>query len=180
MADCKPISTPMVPNQHLSHSQCPQTTQKVEQMCSIPYLAAVGALMYLATTTRPDIAYSVGVLARFNSNPGWAHWLAVKHLMHYIRGNLDHSLTYSPDPSCSEPFQTYSDADHGGCKDSGHSTEGYMVKIGSGAVSWCFKLQTVVTLSTTEAEYIVAVQAGKEIKWMRNLMLEIGLPCSTS
>ena len=147
-------------------------------MRSIPYLAAVGALMYLATTTRPDIAYSVGVLARFNSNPGWVHWLAVKHLMGYIRGTLDHSLTYSPDPSCSEPFLTYSDADHGGCKDSGRSTGGYVVKIGSGAVSWCSKLQTVVALSTTEAEYIAAVQAGKEIKWMRNLMLEIGLPCS--
>jgi len=179
MADCKPISTPMVPNQHLSHSQCPQTPQEVEQMRSIPYLAAVGALMYLATTTRPDIAYSVGVLARFNSNPGWTHWLAVKHLMRYIRGTLDYSLTYSPDPSCPELFTTYSDTDHGGCKDSGRSTGGYLVKMGSGAVSWCSKLQTVVALSTTEAEYMAAVQAGKEIKWMRNLLSEIGLTSST-
>src|SRR5438270_10997179 len=129
-------------------------------MHSIPYLATVGALMYLATTTCSDIAYSVRVLARFNSNPGWTYWLAIKHLMCYIRGTLDYSLTYSPDPSCSEPFLTYSDADHGGCKDSGHSTGGYVVKIGSGAVSWCSKSQTVVTLSTTEAEYIAAVQAG--------------------
>ena len=148
-------------------------------MRSIPYLAAVGALMYLATTTRPDIAYSVGVLARFNSNPGWTHWLAVKHLMRYIRGTLDYSLTYSPDPSCPELFTTYSDADHGGCKDSGRSTGGYLVKMGSGAVSWCSKLQTVVALSTTEAEYMAAVQAGKEIKWMRNLLSEIGLTSST-
>ena len=135
-------------------------------MHKIPYLATVGTLMYLATTTRPDIAYSVGVLARFNSNPGWAHWLVVKHLMHYIKGTLDYSLTYSPDPSSPEPFVTFSDADHGGCKDAGHSTGGYVIKMGTGAISWCSKLQGVVALSTTEAEYMTAVQAGKEIKWL--------------
>jgi hypothetical protein len=48
-------------------------------MQNIPYLSAVGSLMYLAVTTRPDIAYSVGVLAHFNSNPGPSHWKAVKH-----------------------------------------------------------------------------------------------------
>ena len=47
MADCKPISTPMQPNQRLSRAQCPQTPAEVEFMKSIPYLAAVGALMYL-------------------------------------------------------------------------------------------------------------------------------------
>jgi len=177
MADCKPLSTPMEPNLHLSRSQCPQTTQEVDQMRHTPYLAAVGALMYLATTTRPDIAYTVGSLARFNSNPGWVHWLAVKHLMRYIKGTMDYSLIYAPDPTCSEPFLTYSDADHGGCKDTGRSTGGYILKMGTGAVSWSSKLQGVVSLSTTEAEYIAAVQGGKEIKWLRNLLLEIGLPC---
>src|SRR5437660_6541137 len=129
-------------------------------MHSIPYLATVGALMYLATTTCPDIAYSVRVLARFNSNPGWTYWLAIKHLMCYIQDTLDYSLTYSPDPTCPELFTTYSDADHDGCKDSGRSTGGYMVKMGSSALSWCSKLQTMVALSTTKAEYMAAVQAG--------------------
>jgi len=81
---------------------------------------------------------------------------------------------YPPDPSSSELFSTYSDADHGGCKDIGWSTGGYLVKIGSGVVSWSSKLQSIVTLSTTEAEYIAAVSAGKEIWWMRNLLYEMG------
>jgi len=51
MADCKPVSTPMMPNLHLSRNQCPQTTQEAENMSQVPYLAAVGALMYLATST---------------------------------------------------------------------------------------------------------------------------------
>jgi hypothetical protein len=64
MADCKPVTTLMEPNLCLSRSQSPQTTEEVSFMCGVPYLAAVGALMYLATTTRPEIAYTVGVLAR--------------------------------------------------------------------------------------------------------------------
>ena len=128
MADCKPISTPMEPGLRLSRTQSPQNAQEAATMRQTPYLSAVGALMYLATTTRPDIAYTVGVLARFNSNPGWTHWLAVKHLLRYIKGTLDYSITYSPDPSQPETFLTFSDADHGGCKDTGHSTGGYVVQ----------------------------------------------------
>src|SRR5882762_9526223 len=74
------------PNLQLSRSQYPQTPEEVEFMKSVPYLAAVGALMYLATSTRPDIAYTVGYLARFNSNPGIAHWQAVKQLLRYLKG----------------------------------------------------------------------------------------------
>src|SRR5882757_8099098 len=179
MADCKPISTPMQPNLQLSHSQSPQTREDVEFMKSIPCLAAVGALMYLATSTRPDIAYVVGYLARFNSNPGIAHWHTVKHLLRYLKGTADYSITYAPDASTSELFSTFSDADHGGCKDTGRSTGGYLVKIGTGAVSWSSKLQSIVALSTTEAEYIAAVSAGKEIHWMRNILLEMEFSAST-
>ena len=88
---------------------------------------------------RPDIAYVAGVLARFNSNPGLAHWQAVKHVLCYLKGTSDHKLTYRP-PDAPETFVTYSDADHGGNPDNGRSTGGYVVKIGTGAVSWSSKL----------------------------------------
>jgi len=143
-------------------------------MKSVPYLAVVGALMYLAIITQPDIAYTVGYLARFNSNPGLTHWQAVKHLLHYLKGTADYGITYAPDPNSNELFSTFSDADHGGCKDTGYSTGGYLVKIGSGAVSWSSKLQSIIALSTTEAEYIATISAGKEIRWMKNLLHEMG------
>ena len=104
MADCKPVTTPMDPGLRLSHSQSPQTTQEATQMRSIDYLGAVGVLMYLVTSTRPDIAYAVGVLARFNANPGLAHWNAVKHLFHYLKGTAHFALTYGPDSSSSGLF----------------------------------------------------------------------------
>ena len=143
-------------------------------MRSTPYAHAVGSLMYLAISTRPDIAYVVGVLSRFSSNPGYAHWAAVKHLFRYLKGTLDYKLTYSPDPKSTSLFTTYSDADHAGCKDSGRSTGAYVVKMGTGAISWRSKLQIIVALSTTEAEYVAGCSAGTEICWLRNLFTELG------
>ena len=61
-----------------------------------PYIHAMGSLMYLAILTCPNIAYAVGVLAKFNSNPGVPHWKAVKHVFRYLKGTLDYRLTYCP------------------------------------------------------------------------------------
>jgi hypothetical protein len=171
--DCKPVSTPLNPGMRLSTSMCPQTEAEAAEMRQHPYISVVGSLMYLALTTRPDIAYAAGVLARFNSNPGLPHWQAVKHVLRYLKGTIDHKIVYEPSNS-SELFTTYSDADHGGNPDNGRSTGGYVVKMGSGAVSWSSKLQGLVALSTTEAEHISAVEAGKEILWMRQFMGELG------
>ena len=117
-----------------------------------------------------------GVLARFNSNPGPAHWQAAKHVLRYLKGTTHHKLVYQPSTS-PEPFITYSDADHSGNPDNGKSTYGYVVKIGS-VVSWSSKLQPLVALSTTEAEHISAVEAGKEILWMHQFMGELGYDIS--
>ena len=152
MADCKPVGTPMDPGVRLTKDMCPTTDAEREEMASVPYINAVGALMYLATATRPDIANAVSILARFSSNPGQQHWTAVKHLMRYIRGTLDMKLTYSPS-STGEFLTVYSDANYA----AGKSTSAYVLKIGTGAVTWSSKLQTLVSLSTTEAEFVAAV-----------------------
>ena len=72
-------------------------------MQQYPYISVVGSLMYLAVTTRPDIAYAARVLARINPNPGPAHWQAAKHVLRYLKGTTHHKLVYqpstSPDPS---------------------------------------------------------------------------------
>ena len=171
---CTPVHTPMQPGLRLSEEMCPSDAQERAEMGKLPYINAVGALMYLATCTRPDIAFTVSQLARFNSNPGKQHWAAVKHLFRYLKATMDLKLVYAPDPSSKELFTVFSDADHGGNKDSGRSTGAYVTRIGTGAVNWSSKLQPIVTLSSTEAEYVAAVEAGKEICWMRNLLTELG------
>jgi hypothetical protein len=173
-ADCSPVSKLLDPGSRLDMSQCPQTPEDDEFMRDKPYVSAVGALMYLAIATRPDIAHAVSVLCRFMSKPGPAHWKAAKHLFRYLRGSVDYRLTYAPDPSSTQLFTTYSDADHGGNPDNGRSTSAYVVKMGTGAVSWMSRLQSIVALSTTEAEFSSAVSAGQEIVWMRSFLGELG------
>jgi hypothetical protein len=174
MSDCKPVLTPLPPKLVLSHSMAPSTQEEQDLMSQIPYLSAVGSLQYLAMMTRPDIAHSVAYLARFNANPGLEHWKALKHLFRYVKGTIDHKLTYQGALANKELFLTYSDASHGDCVDTGRSTAGYVTIIAGGAVGWYSKLQTIVALSSTEAEYMAAVEAGKEIAWMRNILSEFG------
>ena len=100
---------------------CPQNNAEAPEMQQYPYISVVGSLMYLAVTTRPNIAYAARVLARINSNPGPAHWQAAKHVLRYLKGTTQHKLVYQPSTS-PEPFITYSDADHGGNPDNGKST----------------------------------------------------------
>jgi len=175
MDDCKPVQTPLVPGTDLS-DLTPTPTQQ-EEMRSIPYLSAVGALQYLATMTRPDIAFAVSYLGRFNHNPHPNHWCAVKHILRYLKGTCDFKLVYKR-LGDSELFITYSDASHGGCKQTGRSTGGYVTVVGGGAIGWSSKRQPFVTLLSTEAEYVAVVEAGKEIKWMRNILAEFGFPSS--
>jgi hypothetical protein len=104
-------------------------------------------------------------------------------LFRYIQGTLDYCIIYSKkspslykfiayiDPD--ETFFTYTDADLAGDKDTMKSTGGFVVMMAGGPVSWRSKRQTTVSLSTTEAEYVAGVDAGKEIVWMRNLLQEL-------
>ena len=157
-ADSTPVKTPMVPGTNLSVSMAPVSSEDKEYMKKVPYISAVGSLLFLALATRPDIAHTVSVLCRFNSNPGVAHWKSVKHLFRYLRGTLDYRLVYGPTDS-KELFASFCDADHAGNPDNGRSTSGYVLRIGSGAISWSSKLQGLVAQSTTEAEFIAAIEA---------------------
>jgi hypothetical protein len=152
LSDCRPVSTPLNPGTRLNASLAPSTPAEVAFMRTVDYVGAVGALMYLAIVTCPDIAYAVGVLCCFMANPGPEHWKAAKHLLRYVAGTIDFCLLYKLDPTVPNLFRTFSDADLAGNVDTGRSTTGYVVKMGTGAVSWSSKLQSIVALSTTEAE----------------------------
>jgi hypothetical protein len=111
MDNCSTVDTPMNPGLRLSRDQCPKSDEERQEMKDIPYISAVGSVMYLAMMTRPDIAEPASVLARFNSNPGMTHWKAVKHLLRYLAGTLDMELELGPDPDCDELIRAYADAE---------------------------------------------------------------------
>jgi len=122
--------------------------------------------------TRPDIAYAVGVVSRFLANPGKEHWKAVKWILRYLRGTTKKCLCFG---NGKLELSGYTDADWAGDKDSRKSISGYVTTFAGGAVSWQSKLQKCVALSTTEAEYIAATEACKEMLWMKNFLLELGV-----
>uniref|UniRef100_A0A2N9GSR4 Integrase catalytic domain-containing protein n=1 Tax=Fagus sylvatica TaxID=28930 RepID=A0A2N9GSR4_FAGSY len=158
MKHAKPVSTPLGGHFKLSKKSCPSSNKEKENMASIPYSSAVGSLMYAMVCTRPDIAHAVGVVSRFMVNPGKEHWEAVKWIFRYLRGSSKSCLSFG---SSKPVLEGYTDADMAGDLDGRKSTSGFLFTFAGGAVSWQSKLQKCVALSTTEAEYIAATEAGK-------------------
>ncbi|RVW18958.1 Retrovirus-related Pol polyprotein from transposon TNT 1-94 [Vitis vinifera] len=134
MQSCSSGIAPILKGDKLSKMQCPRNNIEREQMKKIPYASAVGSLMYAQTCTRPDISFAVGMLGRYQSDPGFEHWKAAKKVMRYLQGTKDYMLTYKR----SEQLEVvgYSDSDYGGCLDSLKSTSGFVFMLENGAISW--------------------------------------------
>ena len=78
MKDCSPSIASIVKGDRFNLNQCPRNDFERKKMKNTPYALAVGSLMYAQVCTRPDIAFAVGMLGRYQSNPGLDHWRAAK------------------------------------------------------------------------------------------------------
>jgi transposase InsO family protein len=175
MQDCKPAASPMATGAKLlkteSDSECAR---------NVPYASAVGALMYLALVTRPDIAFAVTALSQFNAAPSHAHWQAVKRVFRYLQGTRHHELTFGCAGGVDRQLYGYSDSDWGNDVNDRRSYTGWVFMLHDGAVSWQACKQRTVALSSTDAEYMAAAQATREAVWWRTLTTELGLPPSAA
>ena len=115
------------------------------------YRSIIRSLLYL-TASRLDIAFSIGVCARYQAAPKESHLTAVKRIIQYINGTPDYGLWYSKDSNAC--LAGYSDADWAGSVDDRKSTSGGCFYLGNNVVSWMSKKQNSMSLSTAEAEYI--------------------------
>ena len=143
---------------------CPKTSDEKEKMAYVPYANAVGSLMYAMMCTQPNICYAVVLVSRFQSNPGLAHWKAVKRILRYIKGTTDYVLCYQGSDLC---MIGYSDVDWGSDLDERKSTSGYAFLLNNGAITWSSKKQPCIALSTIEAEYVACLAAVQEAVWLR-------------
>ena len=134
MNDCSPSVAPIVKGDRFNLNQCPKNDLEREQMKTIPYASAVGSLMYAQVCIRPDIAFVVGMLGRYQSDPGLDHWRVAKKVMRYLQGTKDYMLMYRWTNNLE--VIGYSDSNFVGCIDSRKSTSGYIFLMASGAVSW--------------------------------------------
>lgn len=166
MDDCNPISTPIDVNQKLSSQMCPTNACEVQEMSNVPYMQAIGSLLFAAQITRPDICFAVNLLSRFGANPGKAHWSAVKRVLRYLKGTINMSLTYKKDDS---EITGYCDADWASDLDERRSTTGYVFMFQGGAISWSAKRQQTIALSTAESELMSMVAAIQELIWLKRI-----------
>ena len=163
MADCNPVSTPMEPGKHYE-----KTPDNEEGLETREFQALIGSLVYASIATRPDISEAVGKLSQHMSRPNNEHWAAAKRVLRYIKGTLKFGLKFER----SNNFELigYSDADWAGDVDTRKSTSGYSFMLGKATIAWASKKQSVVALSTTEAEYIALCSATQEAVWLRRLL----------
>eukprot|EP00253_Pinus_taeda_P026433 PITA_26433 len=152
MKDCSPSVAPIVKGDRFNLNQCPKNDFEREQMKNIPYASAVGSLMYAQVCTRADIAFVVGMLGRYQSDPGLDHSRDAKKVMRYLQGTKDYMLMYRRIDNLEVIGYSYSDFAE--CVDSRKSTSRYIFMMAGGAVSWRSAKQTLIATSTMEAEFV--------------------------
>ena len=168
MKDCSPSVAPIVKGDRFNLNQCPKNNFERESMKNIPYASVVGSLMYAQVCTRPDIAFIVGMLGRYQSNPGMDHWRAAKKVMRYLQGTKDYMLMYRHTDNLD--VIGYSDSDFAGCVDSRKSTSGYIFMMAGGAISWRSAKQTLTATSTMEAEFVSCFEATSHGVWLKSFI----------
>lgn len=151
MQDCKGISTPMEVGLNIT---------KEEILLNIPYRELIGSLMYLATTSRPDIAYATAFLSRYMHCPTSTLWSAGKRILRYLKQTIEKGLVYKKQDN--NVLHSFSDADWGGIKDDHKSLSGYAIFHCDNLISWSSKKQSTVALSTAEFEYVAAALTVSE------------------
>eukprot|EP00253_Pinus_taeda_P028421 PITA_28421 len=161
MQECKAAITPTIMGLKLSREDSSKDFD-----LSL-YKSIVDNLMYL-TTTRPDIMYAVSLISRFMERPKEAHWQASKRILRYVKGTKKFGILYNV--SEHSDLVGYTDSDWAGSVDDRKSTSSCVFHMGSGAISWASKKQSIVALSTAEAEYVAATTVACQAVWMRRML----------
>ena len=177
MQDCKPASVPIDPGMIFSLKDSPATEQEKQQMLVKPYSqyrSLVGALLYCAVATRPDIATAVSKAGHVMANPSPTHYKQALHILRYLQGTKDKGILFTAGSGLAQDtLEGWCDADLAGCVDSRRSTSGYVFHLNGGPVAWQSKLQGSVAMSTTEAEYIALSAAALEAVFLRGLLHDL-------
>ena len=140
------------------------------------YRSMIGSFLYL-TASRLDIAFSMGVCARFQAALKESHLTVVKLIICYINGTFDYGIWYSRDSN--ECLVGYLDADWAGCIDDRKSSSGGCFYLGNNLVSWMSKMQNSISLSMAETEYIAAWICCAQLLWMRKFLHDYGITQDT-
>ncbi|KAK3280646.1 hypothetical protein CYMTET_11519 [Cymbomonas tetramitiformis] len=174
LQDAKPASLPMSPGCSLAPSDGKDAT--------IPFKGLLGQLQWVARCARPDIMAAVSALSRFCASYGPEHFVALKQVVRYLKGTVDHELVLRTTSSLPRglglasgalPLCIYTDADYAGCKTTRRSTYGIAVYLCGSLLIFSSIMQMCVSLSTTEAEIIAMSEGAREIKYIINVLTDL-------
>lgn len=168
MAQSRPATVPMALNLQL----------EIAEKCdlTLPYRELIGSLLFLARTTRPDIAVAVNRLSQFCCGYAEPHWQAAKDILRYLSGTIHLGLEFQP---CEEiTVQGYCDSDYATDKITRKSITGFVFLMNNTPISWLSQKQPIVAVSSTEAEFIALATAAKEAIWLRSFLQELGINSS--
>ena len=143
----------------------------------VPYLSAVGALMYLANCTRPDIAFAVNLLARHSAAPTKRYWTGVKNIFRYLQGTKDLGLFFQFQRNLDIDMIGYADAGYLSDPHNARSQTGFVILHGGTAISWKSSKQTLVATSTNHSQIISLFEATRECVWLRRMINHIQKSC---
>src|SRR6266487_261536 len=159
-----------------SHKRTPAAThlkltkdEKGVDVDQSQYRSMIGSLLYL-TASRPDIAFAVGVCARYQATPKMSHLTQVKRVLKYVSGTCNYGIMYSHGED--SKLIGYCDADWARSADDRKSTSGGCFFLWNNLISWFSKKQNSVSLSTAEAEYIAAGSSCSQILWIKQMLSE--------
>ena len=187
----------------LERAECPATDnerQALVEEFGFSYHSAIGELLYAYIFCRPDKGYAMAELSKFSQNPARCHYIAVKRVFRYLWQRKNWGLIYwRKKPRVDLPFvpftkqsledsdlqfvepekymqlNVYVDAAHVTDVKTRRSISGLVATINGTTIAYRAKWQTTVATSSTEAEFIAAVTAGKISKHLRFILDELGL-----
>ena len=133
------------------------------------YCEMIGYLMYATVMTHPDIVFAVSTLSQYLDAPQTTHLQAVTRVFHYLSDMKELKLVLGGPHST---IAGYSNVDWAS-QIHHHSISGFVFFVSIGAISWSSKKQPIITLSSTEAEYVTLTHSSKDIIWIHKLLTEL-------
>ncbi|CAO1615843.1 unnamed protein product [Parajaminaea phylloscopi] len=139
------------------------------------YLSKIGSLLWLSGLTRPDLHQIVIKMARYARCPTEQHLDALKKIFRFIKGSIDLGIQFERDPQMCRPYTllAYSDANFAEPADGRKSTTGMLLMLGRNCVLWLSKLQSIIAMSTTDAEYIALSTVCREVRGVVNFLTDL-------
>ena len=170
MEDCKAKKTPIATGTILEKAEQEEIIKEI-----FGYQSLVGSFLYLSNCSRPDIAFAVSKLCQHISAPSNQHVMVAKRVLRYLKVTITQGLAYQPGGlECN----VFADADFGGDSNDSKSTSGVMIFVGPNLIEWQSVKQSLVALSTCEAEISAIVEGTRNTIYMKGLLDDLQINCN--